>query len=134
MHTTYNNFKNAFMEALQSCLASIILSNRLLSLFGMEGDTFIPLSFLDQIFSAHFFSKISIFCGGENWHESVYFDTLPSSLSLVKVAHRSSNNELFSCFHMSCQTGLSVFLHIYMFKACKSKFFRCTIIACISSV
>ena len=54
----YNNFKNAFMDALQSCLASIILSNRL----------------------------------------------------------------------------SSVFRRIYMFKACKSKFFRCTIIACISSV
>ena len=30
-----------------------------LTLFGMGGDTFIPLSYLDQILSAEFFSKIS---------------------------------------------------------------------------
>ena len=51
-------------------------------------DTFIPLFFLDQILSANFFQKFPNFFGGKNWHESGYFDTLPSSLSLIKVVPR----------------------------------------------
>ena len=38
---------------------------------GMRDDTFISLSFLDQILSAKFLSKISKLFGGENWHQSV---------------------------------------------------------------
>ena len=37
-----------------------------LTLFGTGGDTFIPLSFLDQILSADFFQKFPNFFGGEN--------------------------------------------------------------------
>ena len=37
-----------------------------------RGDILIPLSLLDQILSADFFSKIF---DGENWHPSSYFDT-----------------------------------------------------------
>ena len=46
------------------------------------GDTFIPLLFLDQLLSADFFSN---FFGGENLHQSGYFDTLPRTLNLMKV-------------------------------------------------
>ena len=56
-----------------------------LSLFG-TGDIFIPLSLLDQILSADFFSKFPNFFWGENLHQLGYFDTLPGSLSLVEVA------------------------------------------------
>ena len=42
-----------------------------LTLFGIctGGDTFIPLSFLDQILSADFLQKFPNFFGGENWHQ-----------------------------------------------------------------
>ena len=40
----------------------------LLTLFGTGGDTFIPLSFLDQILSADFFQKFPNFLGRENLH------------------------------------------------------------------
>ena len=52
-----------------------------LTLIGMSGDTFISLRFLDQILSADFLLKIFKLFGGENWHQSSYFDTLPSLLS-----------------------------------------------------
>ena len=44
-----------------ACCPSLLLYtvNNSLTLFGMGGDTFIPLSFWDQILSADFFSKIS---------------------------------------------------------------------------
>ena len=45
------------------------------------GDIFISLSLLDLIFSADF-SNFQSF-GVENLHQSGYFDTLPSSLSLI---------------------------------------------------
>ena len=47
-------------------------------------DIFIPLSLLDQILSTEFFFQDSF--GGEICDKSGYFDTLPSSLSLIKVA------------------------------------------------
>jgi hypothetical protein len=46
------------------------------------------LSFLDQLWSAEFLSKCSKLFGSKNWHQSGYFDTLPSLLSLFKVAPR----------------------------------------------
>ena len=46
------------------------LCNRL-TLFGMEGDTFSPLSFLDQILSADFFQKFPIFFGGGTFNDYV---------------------------------------------------------------
>ena len=49
-----------------------------LTLIGMRGDTFISLSFLDQILSADILSKLSKLFDDENWHQSGYFDTLPS--------------------------------------------------------
>ena len=52
-----------------------------LTLIGMRGDTFTSLSFLDEILSAEFLSK-------RYKHWSGYFDTLPSLLSLLKVAPR----------------------------------------------
>ena len=42
----------------------------------------IPLSLLDRMI---FFQNIQIFFGGEYLHKLVYFDILPSSLSLIKV-------------------------------------------------
>ena len=39
---------------------------RALNLIGMRGDTFISLSFLNQILSADFFLKLSKLFGGEN--------------------------------------------------------------------
>ena len=42
-----------------------------LTLIGMRGDTFISLSFLDQILSADILSKLY-----KLWHQSSYFDTL----------------------------------------------------------
>ena len=54
-----------------------------LTLFGTGGDTFIPCPFLDV--SWIFFKNFQTFFGGENWHQSGYFDTMPSSLSLTKV-------------------------------------------------
>ena len=57
-----------------------------LTLIGMRGDTFISLSFLDQILSADFLSKLSKLFEGENWHQSDYFDTLPRLLSILKFA------------------------------------------------
>ena len=62
-----------------------------LTLFGMGRgeDIFISLSLLDQILSADFFfQKFPNFFGGENLHQPGYFDTLPSSLSLIKIAPR----------------------------------------------
>jgi hypothetical protein len=38
-----------------------------LTLIGMRGDTFISFSFLDQILSADFLSKLSKLFEGENW-------------------------------------------------------------------
>ena len=43
---------------------------------------FYLLVILDQILSADFLSKLSKLFEGANWHQSCYFDTLPSSLSL----------------------------------------------------
>jgi hypothetical protein len=78
----------------------------LLTLFGMGGDTFIPLSFLDHILSADFFSKISklfwrwkLTSIGLFWH----------SAQLIESSYKGgSKDEHFSCFHMSCQTGLNI--------------------------
>ena len=53
-----------------------------------------------------------------NNFKNAFMDALQSCLASIILSNRLS----------------SVFRRIYMFKACKSKFFRCTIIACISSV
>ena len=45
-----------------------------------------PIFLLDQILSAEFFQKFPNSFGWENWDQLGYFDTLPSSLSLIKVA------------------------------------------------
>ena len=58
---------------------------KIVTLIGMRGDTFISLTFFDQILSAEFLSKISKLFEGKNWHQSGYFDTLPSLLSVLKV-------------------------------------------------
>ena len=57
-----------------------------LTLSGMGEGIFTILNLLDQILSADFFQKFPYFFKGENWDQSSYFDTLPSSLSLTKVA------------------------------------------------
>ena len=56
----------------------------------MRGDTFISLSFSDQILSAEFLSKRSKFFGVKNWHLSGYFYTLPRLLDLLKIAPRQA--------------------------------------------
>jgi len=77
----------------------------------MRVDTFVSLSFLDQILSAEFLSKGSKLFWGKNWHQSGYFDTLPSLLSLLNVALGASKNGHFSFFQRSCQLGLSQYYH-----------------------
>mgnify|MGYP006903911528 CR=1 FL=1 len=57
-----------------------------LTLSGTGEGIFILLNLLYQILLADFFSKFPNFLGGENWDQSGYFDTLPSSLSLTKIA------------------------------------------------
>ena len=74
-----------------------------LTLIDMRGDTFSSLSISDQSLSAEFLSKISKLFWGENWHQSGWFDTLPSSCSLIKMPLDGAKDEHFSCFHSSCQ-------------------------------
>ena len=50
----------------KNCFHDVFLQFLQLTLFGMGGDTFIPLSFLDQILSAEFFQKFPDFIEGEN--------------------------------------------------------------------
>ena len=57
------------MTNLQSNLLirnSLVRNKLVLTLIGMRQGTFHPLSFLDQILSAEFLSKISKVFGGEN--------------------------------------------------------------------
>ena len=63
-----------------------LTNHNCLTLYGMGHDIFIPLSLLDQILSVDFFQKFPNFFGGENWHQLGYFDTLPRTVSLIKVA------------------------------------------------
>ena len=94
----------------------------------MREDTFHPfLSFLDQILLAECLSKISKKFYGEKWHQSGWFDTLPSSLSLIKkcfklhltfkkVSHSYSwpyiIQNCLSIFHNnSFQMKFSIFVH-----------------------
>jgi hypothetical protein len=58
----------------------------LLTLIGMREGTIHPLSFLDQILSAEFISKISKLFW--RWKLTDEFDSLPSSLRLMKNAPR----------------------------------------------
>ena len=51
----------------------------------MRGDTFISSSFWIRFCQLIFLSKLF---EGENWHQSGYFDTLPSLLSPLKFAPR----------------------------------------------
>ena len=73
-----------------------------LTLFGMGWDTFIPLSFFDQILSAIFFSKIS----------KLFWRWKFTSIRLFWLSAqligslRGSKYEHLSCFPTSCQTGL----------------------------
>ena len=60
--------------------------DKLLTLIGIRVDTFISLSFFDQILSADFWSQLSKLFGGENCYQSDYFDTLSSLLSLLTEA------------------------------------------------
>ena len=56
------------------------------------GDTFIPLSdFVSWL-------KFPNFFGGENWHQSAYFDTLSSSLSIIKIAPNYLGRLMMSIF------------------------------------
>ena len=71
-----------------------------LTLIGMRGDTFISLSFLDQILSAELFIK-----NFQTFLEVKKIDKLPSSSSLIKVAPICTKGEHFLCFHSSCQWG-----------------------------
>ena len=75
----------------------------------------------------NFYKKIPNFCGGGNWHQSGWFDTLPSSLSLIKkcfklhltfkkVSHSYSwpyrIQNCLSIFHNnSFQMKFSIFVH-----------------------
>ena len=59
-----------------------------LTLSGMGQDIFILLNLLDQILSDFFFQNFPDSFADENWDQSEYFDTLPSSLSLIKFAPR----------------------------------------------
>ena len=65
------------------------------------------LSLLDQILSADIFQKFPNFFGGENWHQSGYFDTLPSSLSLIKVALVALKMTIFLAFQSHARHGYS---------------------------
>jgi hypothetical protein len=87
----------------------------LLTLIGMRGDTFISLSFLDQILSAEFLSKRSKLFG----LTSGYFDTLSSYLSFRNCPYAKDGH--FSFFQRSCQfrvnTGYSFLRSIAQFFA-----------------
>ena len=69
----------------------------------MRIDTFISLSYLDWILSAEFLSKLFKLLRGESLHQSGYFDTMISSLSLTKDRH-------FSFFQRSCQLEVNSIL------------------------
>ena len=58
--------------------------------------------------SADFLSKLKKLFGGENWHESSYFDTLPSLLSFLKLPLGGAKDEHFSFFQRSCQLGFNL--------------------------
>ena len=55
--TSHNCLDLYYVQSFSQCLLLVFLV--LSTLFGMGGDTFIPLSFLDWILSAKFISKIS---------------------------------------------------------------------------
>ena len=59
-----------------------------LTLIGMRQGTFHALVLFEQICQLNLYQKFPNFFEGENWHQSGEFDTLPSSLSLVKDAPR----------------------------------------------
>ena len=54
----------------------------------MRGDAFISLSFLNQILSADFLSKLSKLFLGKNLYQSGYFENLPSLSNFLKIAPR----------------------------------------------
>ena len=62
----------------QIIMGIAIINDIRLTLFCTGGDTFIPLSFLDQILSADFFQKFPNFFGGENWHPAQLIEFLKS--------------------------------------------------------
>ena len=73
----------------------------------MRGNTFIPLSFLDQILSAAFLSKISKLFW--RWKlTSIRLIWHPAKLmeSHKKMLNGGVKEEHFSCSHSSCQWGL----------------------------
>ena len=65
-----------------------------------------PCHFWIRFCQLSFHRLFSNFFGGENWHESGWFDTLSSSLILIKGAPGSKDVH-FSCSLSSCQLGLS---------------------------
>ena len=75
----------------------------------MRRDTFISLSFLDQIMSAGFLSKISKLFGRWKsssirliWHPAKVIE------SYKKMPLGGAKDEHFSCFHSSCHWGLRI--------------------------
>ena len=71
-----------------------------LTLIGMGMATFIPLYFLDWMLELFW---------GENWHQLGWFNTLTSLLNPLEMSLGSAKDNPFSCFHNSCQLGLSLF-------------------------
>ena len=78
-------FSSFWEVQFRDCILRIVIKLWVLTLIGMRSDIFISLSFLDQILSADFLSKLSKLFEGENWHQLGYFDTLPCLLSLLKI-------------------------------------------------
>ena len=93
--------KGSFFNYIDKNVAHLSFSR--LTLIGMRKGTFLPLSFLECILSAEFLSDISkLFWRCKNWHQSGKFDTLPSSLSLIKMPQfdtKECKDEHFSRFH-----------------------------------
>ena len=78
-----------------------------------EGDTFLSLSFLDQILTAEFLSKILT----ELKKDINRINLIPcwAHLVLQKMPIDGSKDVHFSCFHSSCQWGLSQSVSYFMF-------------------
>ena len=55
-------------------------------LIGMRQGTFTPCNFGIGLCQLNLYQKFPNCFGGENWHQLDSFDTLPSSLSLIKFA------------------------------------------------
>ena len=97
-----------------------------LTVNGMRGDTFITLSFLDQILSAEFLTKISkLFCRWKlTWIGLIW--CLAKLIESYKkcLQKKAATNEHFPCFYSSCQIGPglipSFILTAYSFACCSA--------------